>query len=187
MPVFLGGTHGLGSYFGLENDKLRIEAVEKKCFNDDKNPSFVYLHSMLLHFPFCLDNNLKVNFFLKPPPQSNNNITNVLDNIKINMSNQEKQKFTLWRSSYINHLRKLNQLILPLVNSIKKNDSNAIIVILSDHGSRLLCDINFVDARKEGFENVSYVYFPDRNYTTLNQNMTPTELMKAVQLKCLGK
>ena len=185
--VFFQGIGWINSFFLLKSDLERIEKVKEICTVPiNKKSSFIYLHMMSTHFPFCL-NEKQTFVYYENPKIFGEYIISVTDNVKFSMNTESKEKFKIWRYRYINHLVKINQLVLPLIDFIKKKDSNAILVVASDHGSRILCDICFEEARKESFENISYVYFPDKNYSDLTQNMTPTDLMKVLQMRCTGK
>lgn len=54
--VILQGIGWINSFFLLQSDLNRIERVKKiSNFHMDNKPRFVYLHTMLIHFPFCLN------------------------------------------------------------------------------------------------------------------------------------
>lgn len=186
--VILQGIGWTNSFFIIQSDLDRIEEVRKisKLQINRKQPSFIYFHMMSTHFPFCLNEKQEFVFY-ENPKIFGEYIMSLTENIKFHMNVESKKDFMIWRYRYINHLIKINQLVIPLIEFIRKSDPNAILVVASDHGSRILCDVGFDEARKESFENISYVYFPDKDYSKLSQIMTPTDLMKVVQMKCIGQ
>ncbi len=186
FPIISLLSNRYGSYLEHQNDLNRIEIVKKYISGKKKRNIFLYFHSMMLHFPFCLDENQNLTVS-KMDKNADKYIFKTLNSEPFQMTGIEKSEYVSWRYMYINHLIKLNKLILPLITSINKNDPNAIIIVASDHGSRLICDIGFNEARNESFENISFVYFPNRDYRLLNPTMTPNDIIQVVKQKCLKK
>lgn|GEM_PF-6744911 len=124
-----------GSFIGflsqkrwIRNFTIKPEFVGRQIFNDidsiasshSDSPKFVYLHSLAIHSPFI---------YVDEP----NFKTGLLECLFDDPVKNREEK-------YLSALRSLNNRVLKSVNNILKNDSNATILIFSDHGARVLPD-----------------------------------------------
>lgn len=173
----------LGNYLMYLTEMNRFSILEN-VINKNNSSQFVYFHSLLTHAPFILDSTMygSLKVATKFEPKS---IEKVLYGDSINLSIDDKIVCRTWRQSYINHLRLANSLIIKTIKQIQHQDKNAIIVLMSDHGSRFLCDKGYNIAFNEGFQNIAYVYFPNKSYKGISKKLNPTELLKIVQDKVL--
>lgn len=70
-----------------------------------------------------------------------------------------------------------------LVDSIRKYDSNAAILLLSDHGYRVPSDtVNVVP----NYRNFNAVYYPDHRYTQFYNTISNVNVFRVVMNKLLG-
>ena len=88
------------------------------------------------------------------------------------------QQDTLNKIQYINHIKFLNDLILKSVHEIFKEDHHdKIIILMSDHGSRLLT-MNNSKQIEEQFKNFCMIYTSKGDYSALSNDMTPNLVIK---------
>jgi hypothetical protein len=100
-------------------------------------PVFCYTHVMMPHGMYARDSSGKIN-------------TSFLTNL--NAGVKDKQE------AYLQYLIYTNKTILPYVNQLKKNTGDsAIIMLISDHGSR---DIAAGKDKRISFSNFAAVYYP---------------------------
>lgn len=84
-------------------------------------------------------------------------------------------------SEYIDQVKILNRQLTTIIDSIlKRNVSNSVIIVQADHGSHLL-NVN------ETFTIQNNYYFPDLDYTLLNQNTSPVNSFRIILNKYFGQ
>ncbi len=131
-----------------------ISLVKESCSQTGK-PKFVYGHFMLPHDPYVFDSTGK----LKSPEKT------------IVKNSQEDL------NGYYEQLRFATTVIRELVTYIQTNNKkNTIIIVAGDHGFKTK------EARVNGytFNNYSAFYFPDRQYHSLYDSITPVNTFRLV-------
>jgi hypothetical protein len=125
-------------------NNMVIDSLLKIPLQKTGNPKFIYAHVYLPHPPFFYDENGKENDF----------------NYVLTEESQKNSPL------FLSYLRYTNKTILKIINSIILNsDSNAVIILQSDHGYRdFEGALNFPETF---FKNYSAFYFPDKNYSTI--------------------
>lgn len=84
---------------------------------------------------------------------------------------------------YLYNVMHANKLMQTLVDSIRKYDSNAAILLLSDHGYRVPSDtVNVVP----NYRNFNAVYYPDHRYTQFYNTISNVNVFRVVMNKLLG-
>lgn len=101
----------------------------------EKSPYFVYTHLLMPHEPYYTDSLGKL----------------ILGEVN---SFSEKELF-------INYLKYTNIEVKQMFQAIRKNDSNAVIIIMSDHGHR---DMDTFQNQQFKFDNFFAIYTPEKNY-----------------------
>jgi hypothetical protein len=99
-------------YMPTYNKKIEEGLLE--CSNSKVNPQFVYAHFLMPHFPFLYDS-----IGIQKPFS-----THFVENARLN------------KDDYISYLKYCNKKMIGYEQFIVKNDPNAIIVLMSDHGFR---------------------------------------------------
>lgn len=170
----------------------RLEKIverEEKINNDllsvipskDNKPKFVYYHSMITHFPYYIDDSgmVNLNMFSKNSEQEKLP-TWITSKEGINTFGTPKRD-SLWMKNYLNAIKYSNTMVLQLVKKIMNNHQNpSIIVVMSDHGFRLVAGRHFQDAEPERYSNFCAIYFPNKHYESLYDSITPINAMRAV-------
>ncbi len=173
-------------YYGAMSSKETTEQFEMldqiAANSQHEKPFFLYLHSMKTHSPFFLDENGNFSYSIK-----NNNFS--IQEWWQYFENNDKSKpidkailarYEVWKKAYLNHIRSSTRETIASISVILKNDPTAIICLMSDHGFRHLNEndakINF----QEKYENIEFVYFPDKNYQNLNDSLNSTEIIKRI-------
>ena len=62
---------------------------------------------------------------------------------------------------------------------------NSIVIIMGDHGSRIVSGTP-EEATEDMYSNFCAIYFPDHDYSTLNDTITPINVMRSVMNKAIG-
>jgi len=140
------------SYFNailLENfqfDKLECVFSYVQNFKlDEKQPHFIFAHLRLPHEPFIFDS----------------------DGNRISTD----PKLLVNKLAYLEQLIFTERKILELIDSVQKQNPNAVIILHSDHGFR--AEINWEQPTDDdlirGFNIISAVYFPDKDIDIPNK------------------
>jgi hypothetical protein len=145
LPVFfvkvLGKKRIAQQYFSRQ-----LEAKEKmfrNVLNDTVSykPAFFYLHAEIPHAPYLADSRGEINL-----------------EYLLHKKNTAKS-----RNAYLEYVNYCNVLLLKFINSLKKSSKgNAVILLMSDHGSKSFMR---TDQRLMSFNNLNAVYYPG-GYTT---------------------
>lgn len=144
------------------HDSLSIEALEKTVLEKIDKPRFVYLHIETPHAPYVLD------------------------------STGQRHAKRSWplpleveKNDYVSQLAYSNTFIQKIVTSIfEKNNRPFVIILQGDHGFR------FNDGpveRKKEFNVMSAVYFPDKDYHSLNDSMNNINTFRIVLNKSFNQ
>jgi arylsulfatase A-like enzyme len=88
--------------------------------------------------------------------------------------------------SYLDYLLYTNEQIKEMINTIRTNSPNAIIILLSDHGYRKRFD-KTVKEPPHFFENLNAIYYPDHNYSGLYDSITNVNLFRVVLNKTFNQ
>lgn len=131
-----------------------IALVKKSC-NPTGRPKFVYGHFMLPHEPYVFDSTGK----LKSPEKT------IVRNTQEDLN------------GYYEQLRFATNVIRELVTYIQTNNrKNTIIIVAGDHGFKTQ------EAQVNGyaFNNYSAIYFPDKQYQTLYNSVSPVNTFRLV-------
>lgn len=135
------------SIFIDRNNNLKSEALTTSFAGKKTDkPIFCYAHFLMPHPPYFFDSLGRETDHTK--------MTNF--DVLINKSN------------IISYLKYTNKVAINIVGSIRKKDSNAVIILMSDHGVRAFPHQPYKE--EANFNNICYVYFPNKNY----QNLLPT-------------
>jgi hypothetical protein len=100
-----------------------------------------------------------------------------MDRIKAISKEQEPQH-------YMYNLRHTNNKIRQMVDTILKHDPHPVIIVLGDHGYRY--HLYEDDKHPEYFKNMSAIYFPDRDYSTVPDSFTNVNVFRIVLNKVCG-
>lgn len=112
--------------------------------SESSKPRFVYLHTMMPHFPYLMDKNGKADY---------------------EASFLETNRFNT--AGYIGYLQYSNKIFLDLIDKIKKGSPNAIIIFMGDHGFRHL------EGNDEGhFMSFNSIYLHGKNYSQFYDSMS---------------
>ncbi|TCJ12014.1 hypothetical protein EPD60_15770 [Flaviaesturariibacter flavus] len=140
-------------YFDLDQRERDIRYyLDETCRSADsarRAPRLVYCHLLLTHKPFLFDSAGR----RKPADR-------VLHEEGV--------------SDYLDQVRVANREMLDLISCIRENGKkNSIILLLSDHGSRL------EKAHKaDAFKNLCAIYYPDSAYGGLSPEQSPVNLFR---------
>jgi hypothetical protein len=145
----------------FENIRNTVEKIKNTADSSvNRKPNFVYGHIMVPHEPPMFDGRGK---FITP---------------------EESLTATPY-NTYIDQIKFANQLIHELVSYIQShNKSNTVIIIEGDHG------FGFYRADSIptfAFKNFNAVYFPDKNYSQLYDNMSPVNTFRIIFNRYFGQ
>ena len=135
---------------------------DKVLKNEMENPRFVYLHFLLPHHPY-----------------------------KFTKIGKEKSIFEYSKDDryntqgYLDQLSFSNRIIFKLIDEIQLKDKNSIIVLEGDHGNRFYpfnekgFNKNYY-TDKSAFRNLNAYYFFDKNYSKLNDSISPVNSFRVI-------
>ncbi len=154
----------------------------------NQKPKFVYAHSLLPHIPFYLNDLGKYNKEVGHRNFSISDIGNLMDKDPYNNTLGSSEADSLLKIDYINHIKFTNKKCLEAISNILKyNKRPPIIILMSDHGSRMLTNpISNAEAVKERYDNMCAIYYPDKDYSKLYDSITPINVMRQVLNKSIG-
>ncbi len=130
-------------------DKRNNAFIEKQLLETNPvkgSPHFIYAHFNMPHVPFFYDS-----------------IGNPLSNATIFDESLHGDK-----SLTLSYLKYVNIKIINLVDVISQKDSNAIIIVMSDHGWRGYNTGGVITSLY--FDNICAVRFPNHNYLPMEEN-----------------
>jgi hypothetical protein len=133
-------------------------------------PKFVLYHSLQVHHPFQKDDN------------NSDRIDELMRNLQSDKNNSQSigsvGKNRMWMKNYLEQVNIANKKTIKNVSLILQYDPNCIILILSDHGFRLITDVSTNDAREESYSNFCAVFNHQGKQNQLEKLQTPTEIVK---------
>ena len=143
-------------------EKIRNTEVKEQIFQhfdelmkeiniQSGNPKFVYAHIMLPHEPYYFDE------------KGNYNSLSEYENVTS-------------KPLYIGQLKYTNTFITQIVNKILEKKPS-VIIIEGDHGFRYYTEIS---KKQKIFENLNTFYFPDHDYSSLYDGISPVNTFRAV-------
>ena len=140
--------------YGRREDNARIEELFFKHINGPRSsePLFYYLHLLLPHESYYYDSSGR-----EVPPEIFNK-PNAWEN----------------RSDFVSYVKYTNAKIRSIVKSIREKRPAAVIVLLSDHGYRYYNESDDFQAAR--FNNICAVYFPNKNYGSIEAPLTNINL-----------
>lgn len=145
-------------YKDLNNNNKIYELTESIASKKTKNPKFIYTHLVMPHYRYYFDSNSQ------PVPFE-----------KIINDAYCKDK-----NSYIEYLQYTNKKLLALIDHIKKSsDKPPVIILMSDHGYRQFKN-NEPEYKEYQFMNLNAVYFPDKNYSLLYNNISNVNQFRVI-------
>ena len=118
------------------------------------SPIFSYTHILSPHSPYYYDSLGNMNSFAQ--------ITS--------------EDLTIFKDLFISQLKYANNFTKEIILKAKQDKPNSIIILMSDHGFRSYYNSSF--PIKANFDNICWVYFPNKNYGTVNQNFTSVNLFR---------
>ncbi|MGE5457286.1 MAG: hypothetical protein ACM3RX_02920 [Methanococcaceae archaeon] len=143
----------------LPKDNLTVLNKVKNLTLDSNKRYFVYAHLLLPHFPYFFDHNGKLTPFIDA------------------YSTGDQQR-------YLEQLRFTNKLITDCIETILRNSkSKPIIIIQGDHGFRFLQN---KDQLAESFSILNAYLFPDNDYSSLYDSISPVNTFRVMLNKYFG-
>jgi hypothetical protein len=146
-----------------DNNKKFQELVEKSAKEKKTRPRFVYAHFYMPHPPYYYDRHGKET-----------------DNATLY---KEYKSDPLY--SYLDYLIWTNDRIKEMITTIRQNEPDAMIILLSDHGYRKSMANN--PEPQYFFQNLNAVYFPDGNYTGLYDSITNVNMFRVILNKTFNQ
>lgn len=173
---------------GFSREMGVFNALDSLTKIKNETPKFVYAHSLLPHIPFYLNDLGKYDEKVANSNFSLNGIRNLVDKDPYNNTIGSSEEDSLLKTDYINHIKYTNKKCIEAISTILKyNKRPPIIILMSDHGSRMLTNpISNAEAVKERYDNMCAIYYPDKDYSKLYDSITPINLMRQVLNKSIG-
>ncbi len=134
----------------VNNNNIEKVLLKKNNLHNPK-PIFNYAHFIMPHAPHYYDS---VGNFNNSP-------------LLINKSDDQI------KNEFVSYLKYTNSVMEKVVLHLIKQDSNAIVILLSDHGYRAFKNNNTVLPNKlSSLENIGAVHFPNNNYGNIPDTIT---------------
>ncbi len=134
----------------VNNNNIEKVLLKKNNLPNQK-PIFNYAHFIMPHTPYYYD--------------SVGNVNN--SPFLINKSGDEL------KNEFVSYLKYTNSVMEKVVLHLIKQDSTAIVIILSDHGHRAFKNNNTgLPNKLSSLENIGAVHFPDNNYGNMPDTIT---------------
>jgi hypothetical protein len=132
---------------------LTYEAINKHS----TRPRFVYTHLLMPHLP-CIYDSLGRDIFI--------------NYYRAGLSGKQHDDF------YLQYLVYTNQIVKGIISEIlKKSDSKAVIVLMSDHGYRYFSS---TDTTLSGSSNFNAVFIPSKNYSFFYDSISNVNQFRAL-------
>lgn len=138
-----------------KNNNLFIERLKTTARQNSAQPRFVYLHLYLPHPPFFFDRHGKT----RDPKVS----FGQLDYFN--------------PASYLDYVQYTNGKLKDVVNTILESNSNAVIILMADHGYRKPTKDPYPLFH---FNNLNAVYFPNKDYSLMYDAVTGCNQFRTV-------
>jgi hypothetical protein len=146
-------------YSERHRESAGINLMHKEINRRSSQPKFVYFHSMICHEPYYFTEDGK--------PLS------------------DSWFYLATNEAYVKQIKYANLVLKDIIQRIKKNDPQPIIILTSDHGFRNLTNVSMEEAAIESRQNFSAIYFPDQHYDSLYDSITPVNIMRVVLNRAL--
>jgi hypothetical protein len=170
-----------------ENPINPLDKTNALITNRKEKKQFIYAHSMMTHLPFWEKKE-------KIDAHSGKMMAEVLGKIsaeswlsmptKSRTLGQEANSFV--RQQYGEAITKTNtQLKQILDNQWVKISDNSVIIIMGDHGFRYFSGTPEA-ITEDMYSNFCAIYFPDRDYSTLNDSISPVNTLRMSLNKAIG-
>jgi hypothetical protein len=141
-------------FIDLQNNNKLYDQTFRLAATRTQKPKFIYAHLLMPHYPY---------YFTKT-----GNPRPVKELMAANKTNS---------SYYLEYLQYCNQKLLALVDEIRKNSTNALILLTGDHGFRAFDEK--VDKRYF-FYNLCGVYLPSHNYSRFYDGLSAVNFFRTV-------
>lgn len=126
-----------------------------------ETPKFVFAHINSPHLPYVFDRE--------------GNLTNN----QVHFFQYQELKPEQLKEMYLEQYIFITEVIKDLSVSIRENSMNDVIIIFqSDHGPRPTSSGN--ESWDDAYKVLNAIYFPDRDYSKLNEQITPVNTMRVV-------
>ena len=168
----------------LTNNKV---FTQFESYLDASKQQFIYMHSMITHPPF----------YDSAEESAEKNDT-TLSRILGKMGSDEWLfRKNTWRTIgsaqddeylkqiYLSKIKYTNQQIQNTLDKNWDTLKNNIVIILSDHGFRELPG-SIQDVKAETYSNYCAIYYPDRDYSALNDSITPINVIRMTLNKAIN-
>lgn len=171
---------------GLYREKSIVKDINFYAQNKTAYlPRFVYAHLLTPHPPFYLNPKAEFDSNVYNRSPSLSNMLPLIDDDSTNNTFGSAKDDELNQKDYINHIRFTNMFTISFVSYLA--GKNAIIVLISDHGSRMLTSpVSNTEAINERYMNFCAIYYPDGKYNHLYDSITPVNVIRQVLNKSLG-
>ena len=173
---------------GLSRELKVFQAVDSLCSVENQKPKFVYAHVLLPHVPFYLDDLGHYQQKIDDRNPSLSSIKDLVDKDPNNNTMGSSEADSLLKIDYISHIKYTNKKCLETITNILKYGKRpSIIILMSDHGSRMLTNpIPHSEAVKERYDNFCAIYYPNKDYSKLYDSITPINVMRQVLNKSIN-
>lgn len=170
-----------------EYDTNAFQKSQTIIENRQVKKQFMYAHSMLTHLPFTD----RLDTF---DTHSNTLMTHIVNQVYVEGWLGVPKKPRSFGEEEIDFLRKKYGKQITITNVLLRENldkhwakiaDNSIIIIMGDHGSRLVSGTPEA-ATEDMYSNFCAIYFPDRDYSALNDTITPINVMRSVMNKAIG-
>jgi hypothetical protein len=177
---------GIPLFIKDRNTVNNIEILKNIFKVEDTIPVFRYVHSMITHFPFTnketdiVEDTAFANAF---GVQTYQDWTAIRGNDYRTLG---KRGDSILLKKYLGKIKETNAILQKTLDESWDNiKSNSIVIIMSDHGFRCLNGPP-EDYKAEAYQNFCAIYFPDQDYSTLTDTITPINVIRMVVNKAVG-
>ncbi len=139
-------------FIDRNNNIKAIKLLEETVGAKTSKPIFCYAHFLMPHAPYFYDSIGRETNYKK-------------------MFNME---VVLNKNNFISYLKYTNRIVERIIKTVRAKDSSAVIILLSDHGVRSFPKKPYL--QPSNFDNICYVYFPNKNYGNTSQKITNVNL-----------
>ena len=137
-----------------DNQYMAQMLIESAARKSDE-PKFCYAHFLMPHRPFFRDSSGQLRNFT---------------------SSREMYDLYFDKPVYLSYLKYTNRVITTLIEKITKNDSSAIVVVMSDHGFHTFN--NAISYNPLNYDNICAVRFPDKNYIAVKEKWSTVNFFR---------
>ena len=157
-----------------------------ESYLDASKKQFIYIHSMITHPPFY-------DSAEKSPEKNDTTLSRILGKMG---SDEWLFRKNTWRSIgspqddeylkqiYLSKIKYTNQQIQNTLDKNWDTLKNSIVIVMSDHGFRELPG-SIQDVKAETYTNYCAIYYPDKDYSALNDTITPINVIRMALNKAI--